>query len=70
MSKEKAIEICNNLIGTINKLPEKRVRTIRFENDMFNPPLVERKFLLHKLKKYQIKYEIKDSELREILPLQ
>ena len=69
MSKEKAIEICNNLIGTINKLPEKRVRTIRFENDMFNPPLVERKFLLHKLKKYKIKYNIQDSELKKILPL-
>ena len=64
---EKVIEVCNNLIGTINKLPLERRKPRVFENEMFNPPLVERRDLLKKLKKFKIKYNLKDEDLNPVL---
>lgn len=63
---EKIIEICNNLIGTINRIPKDRKKPPMFENDMFNPPQVNRKKLLSKLKYYKDKYEIKDEQLLKL----
>ena len=63
--KDKVVEICNILIGTINRMPtEKRVP--KFENDIFNPPLVERKKLITKLKYFMKKYDISNQQLREL----
>ena len=37
-----------------------------FDNEMFNPPQVNRKKLLSKLKYYKDKYEIKDEQLLKL----
>lgn len=63
MAKDKIIEICNNLIGTINRIPKEK-RVPKFENDIFNPPQVEKSKLLRKLKSFKVKYKISDDELR------
>ena len=41
-------------------------RVPKFENDIFNPPLVERKKLITKLKYFIKKYDISNIQLREL----
>jgi hypothetical protein len=68
MSKEKAIEICKNLTGTINKMPDKR--SILRHNDLLNPNSIfdkasVKKSTLVKMKtKLVTKYKLTKKELR------
>ena len=65
-NKEKAIEICNNLIGTLNKIPKEK-RRLYSDNEMFAPPSISRKEILYKIKKFKEKYDIQEEELRPII---
>ena len=64
--KNKAIDICNNLIGTLNKIPKER-RKLYSDNEMFAPPSMTRNQILYKIKVFKEKYDIKSSELRPII---
>ena len=64
--KNKAIEICNNLIGTLNKIPKEK-RILYSDNEMFAPPSMTRNQIIYKIKKFKEKYDIGTDELRAII---
>ena len=66
-NRKKVIEICNNLIGTINKIPKDRRIYDVFKNEMFNSPIVRKTTLLKKVARYKAKYDIKKEELIPLL---
>jgi|19_taG_2_1085344.scaffolds.fasta_scaffold203200_2 hypothetical protein len=69
MSKERAIEICKNLTGTIDKMPDKR--SILRHNELLNPnsifdrASVKKSTLVNMKKKLITKYKLTKKELNE-----
>jgi|21_taG_2_1085346.scaffolds.fasta_scaffold27778_3 hypothetical protein len=68
MSKKKAIEICNNLVQTINKMQHKSIIR-KSDNSIFHIPSVSKDFLIKKkdmlVQKYNLnikKYAITNNE--------
>ena len=57
MSREKAIRICNNLLQTIEKIPDDVPKYV------FAPPQANKKNLVKILLKLKYKHNITDSEL-------
>lgn len=64
VGKKKALEICKNLIRTINKIEKKPLTTITYiRDDMFSVPTASIKDLTKKLNSIRNKYNITNQEL-------
>lgn len=63
---KKILEICNNLIMTINKIPKNRVLR-PFQNDMFKPPQAKRSELKIKLFNIMKKNKITANDLKPVI---
>jgi len=64
--KEKVIEICNNLIGTLNGIPKDRKPIVTSMNTTFTPPQLSRKEILRKLRHIKKKYNVSATDLLPI----
>jgi hypothetical protein len=62
MSRDRAIEICNNLVSSINRIEKEKVYT---ENKVFKSPTATRKLLINKLNLIKSKHKIEDQHLAQ-----